>query len=146
MTKPTKSDDTRELVAQARAFAQQFGALMQVAAMLDGVAGLRDELEALTIKRDQALHELNVLFGERDAELKVLTQQIEDRVRSEHQEAERVLQQEAELRKSVASLSEDLMDKRRKVTGMEQQLMRAEGQLGAVNEKLAQLRGSIAVG
>jgi chromosome segregation ATPase len=146
MTKPTKSDDTRELVAQARAFAQQFGALMQVAAMLDQVGSLKDELEALTIKRDQALHELNVLFGERDAELKVLTSEIEARVRGEHQEAERVLQQEAAMRASVQSLSEDLMDKRRKLTSMEQAIMRAEGQYGEINTKLSQLRGSIAVG
>jgi chromosome segregation ATPase len=142
-TKPTKPDDTRELVEQARSFSKQFGALLQVASMLDGVAGLKEELEQLTIKRDQALHELNVLFGERDAELKVLTQQIEDRVRGEHQEAERVLQQEAAMRASVASLSEELMDRRRKLTSMEQAIMRAEGQFGAVNEQLQRLRGSI---
>jgi chromosome segregation ATPase len=141
-----KPDDTAELVAQARSFSKQFGALMQVAQMLDQVGSLKDELEQLTIKRDQALHELNVLFGERDAELKVLTQQIEDRVRSEHQEAERVLQQEAAMRASVANLSEELQDRRRKLTSMEQQIMRAEGQYGAINEKLSQLRGSIAVG
>jgi chromosome segregation ATPase len=141
-----KPDDTAQLVNQARAFSQQFGALMQVAAMLDQVGSLREELEQLTVKRDQALHELNVLFGERDAELKVLTQQIEDRVRSEHAEAQRVLEQEGELRKSVANLSEELQDRRRKLTTMEQQIMRAEGQYGAINEKLSQLRGSIAVG
>jgi chromosome segregation ATPase len=146
MSSTKKPDDTAELVTQARSFSKQFGALLQVAQMLDQVGSLRDELEQLTVKRDQALHELNVLFGERDAELKVLTQQIEDRVRSEHAEAERLLQNETAMRASVQSLSEDLMDKRRKLTSLEQAIMRAEAQYGAISEKLSQLRGSIAVG
>jgi chromosome segregation ATPase len=146
MTKPTRSDDTRELVAQARAFAQQFGALMQVAAMLDQVGSLRDELEALTVERDRAKHELNVLWGERDGELQKLTEQIETGLKAKYDEAERVLAREAEARKSLQNLSEELMDRRRKLTSMEQAIMRAEGQYGAINEKLSQLRGSIAVG
>jgi hypothetical protein len=67
-------------------------------------------------------------------------------VRGEHAEAERVLQQEAAMRASVQSLSEDLMDKRRKLTSMEQAIMRAEGQFGAVNEQLQRLRGAIPQG
>ena len=89
-------------------------------------------------------HELNVLFGERDAELKALTEQIEDcACRPSTTEAERVLAQEAEARKSVQNLSEDLMDHSAEVDALEAAIMRAEGQLGAVNEQLAELRGSI---
>jgi chromosome segregation ATPase len=143
MSKPKQDDDT---VEAARSFLQQFAGLQKLASMVDEVSSLRQELASLREQRQAALDELNVLFGERDAELKVLTQQIEDRVRGEHAEAERVLQNETAMRASVQSLSEDLMDKRRKLTSMEQAIMRAEGQYGEINTQLQRLRSSIAVG
>ena len=143
MSKPKQDDDT---VAAARSFLQQFAGLQQLASMVDEVAGLRDELASLREQRQAALNELNVLFGERDAELKVLTQQIEDRVRGEHEEGERLHKQAADMRAAIADLSEDVQDRRKKLTSLEQAIMRAEGQYGAINEKLAQLRGAIPQG
>jgi chromosome segregation ATPase len=138
-----KPDDTRELVEQARSFSKQFGSLMQVAGMLDQVGSLREELEALAVERDRATHELNVLWGERDGELQKLTEQIEAGLKAKYDEAERVLAQEAAARKSLQDLGEDLVDRRRKLTSLEQAIMRAEGQYGEISTKLARLRGAI---
>jgi chromosome segregation ATPase len=145
-TKPTKPDDTAQLINQARAFSQQFGALTRVAGMLDRVGSLRDELADLAGQREKAMHELNVLFGEKDAELKALTQQIEDRVRSEHAEAERVVAREAEARRSFENLKVEIAERNAVLTGLEGRIMRAEGQYGEISTKLSQLRGAIPQG
>jgi chromosome segregation ATPase len=84
-----------------------------------------------------------VVWGERDDELAALTERIETGLKAKYDEAERVLAREAEARKSLQDLSEGVQDRRRVLTSLEAQIMRGEGQLGAVNEKLAQLRGSI---
>jgi chromosome segregation ATPase len=143
ITKPNKSDDTRLLVEQARAFSSQFSALMQVAAMLDQVGSLRDELEALTVERDRAKHELDILWGQRDTELAALTERIETGLRAKYDEAERVVAREADARRSLADLSEELQDRWRKLTAMEAQLMRTEAAYGDLSTRLSALRGSI---
>jgi chromosome segregation ATPase len=140
MSKPKQDDDT---VAAARSFLQQFAGLQQLASMVDEVANLRDELEALTVERDRAKHELETLWGQRDTELAALTERIETGLKAKYDAAERVLAQEADMRRSVANLSEELQDRRKKLTSLEAQITRGEAAYGDLTTKLGALRGAI---
>jgi predicted nucleic acid-binding Zn-ribbon protein len=135
--------DLNQIVAEAKNFSSQFGALLKAADKLAEFGDLqRAEAEARqAVSKVQA--ELAVLRDERGAGYAKIHTEIESLLKHRYREFERQLAAESTLRVSVASLEEKRAELTAKIAELERRIAQGEARHADVNSRIAVLRTSL---